>query len=71
MTGEWLYTWVLASADFTDALRALNDKCLCRLSAYLELEAYEEGTRGDVMGLCLLEQAERFGKQVTAREGKQ
>ena len=64
MTAPFLYAWVLATAreDRHAAVQALNDKSLCRLSGWLALSYSESDATGEVLGMCLVEQAERFAK---------
>lgn len=65
MNGSFLYQWVLASAsgDWADAVRALNHVSLCRLADFLLKNHIEGETTGDVLGMCLVEQAIRFSRQ--------
>ena len=69
MSGQFLYQWVLATApaDRMDAVRALNDASLCRLSGLLGREYDENETTGEVLGMCIVEQAVRFVRATVER----
>jgi hypothetical protein len=65
MNGRFLYLWVLASAsgERMEAIQALSHASLCRLADFLIKDHTAGETSGDVLGMCLVEQADRFARQ--------
>lgn len=64
MTPAFLYQWVLAGPCVAECVSVLDDVSLCRLSGWLRLDYDENGKTGEVLGICLVEQAARFVKRV-------
>ena len=60
MNGAFLFQWVLSGPDKAESVAALNDVALCRLTGWLAQDYQEDGPTGDVLGICLVEQARRF-----------
>lgn len=60
MSPEDLYQWLLGSLDLPQAVAALHDAALCCLSGWLRQTYEENHLTGEVLGICLVEQARRF-----------
>lgn len=63
MSDSYLYQWVLRGPCLSECVSSLSDESLCRLSGWLGREYDENGDSGKVLGLCLVEQAERFRRE--------
>lgn len=70
MISSTLFQWVLAGPDERQAVKALHDAFLVRLTEWLLQDYDADGATGRVLGHCMLEQVERFTKEVKAKEGK-
>lgn len=68
MNPSSLYQWVMVGPSEEEAVGALNDDCLCRLSGWLARDYDINDATGRIYGLCLMEQADRFAAQVKTRE---
>jgi hypothetical protein len=69
MSASFLYQWVLASpsGERMEAIQALNHESLCSLAGFLFKNHIAGETTGDVLGMCLVEQAKRFVASVCDR----
>lgn len=63
MSAAFLYQWVLAGPCVAECLSVLSDACLCRLSGWLRLDYDENEKTGEVLGMCMVEQAARFARE--------
>ena len=70
MSGPDLYQMLLAGGvpDETGAAADLSDRALCRLTGWLAQNPWDEnGPSGRVMGICLVEMATRFARNMAHR----
>ena len=67
MIARLLAHWVMAGPDRAECVEILDDVHLCKLAGWLAQDFDENGATGEMLGLCLVEQARRFSVLIEVR----